>query len=46
MRALALLGAVVAFVLAACALTPRQAPVTPDYPPESPLSAPRDAGRE
>jgi len=46
MSRVALLGAAVAFVLAACALTPRQAPVTPDYPPPSPLGAPRDAGRE
>ena len=46
MTRLALLGAVAAFTLAACALTANQAHVQPDYPPPAPLGAPRDAGRE
>jgi hypothetical protein len=33
-------------LLAACALTANQAHVEPVPPDESPLSAPRDAGRE
>ena len=46
MSRVALLGAAVAFVLAACALTPNQAHVLPNYPDPAPLGAPRDAGRE
>lgn len=45
MRVIAILGAVVSFALAACALH-HPVNVDPSYPPPTPFAAPRDAGHE